>query len=156
MNTLTGHQLLDLAHIYAKAASGCTKVQVGAIIVKDGQIVSIGANRCYPDLCRTARGCLRVEKHGDNAKEHRLPADCRAVHSEIDAISRAPVSLHGTTIYVTRYPCEACARAICAAGIKAVYYGRKQHPTMETMMIFEDQHVSCFCISNWDAEDTTV
>lgn len=138
---LNAQQLLTMADEYATIHSGCTKVAVGSVITDiEGNILSFGANATVPDLCKT-RGCLRIEKYGNNAKLHRLPADCRAVHSEIDAIAHCT---YGTpyVIFVTRYPCEACARAIVAAGIKAVYYGRKQLISKETAYIFEYNHVS--------------
>lgn len=154
MNATTAKAMLSLADLYAEQNSGCAKVKVGSLIVQDGQIVAMGANRTFPDLC-TTRGCLRVEKYGDNTKTHRNPEDCRALHSELDAICNCPVSLTGATIYVTRYPCEACARAICSAGIKTVYYGRKQKVSEETIHIFEDSGVDYFMV-DWNAEDTTV
>lgn len=79
---------LDLAYHYAERMSGCKKVAVGSIIKSSGGIISMGANRVIPDLC-IGRGCLRVEKYGDDSKSHRNPEDCRAIHSEIDAITSA-------------------------------------------------------------------
>lgn len=146
--------LLEQAHIYAKQFSGCLKVQVGSIIVNEGmsRILSFGANRAIPDLCRY-RGCLRVEKYGNNSKEHRDPSDCRAIHSEVDAIASAGCDLTGTCIVVTRYPCEACARAIVAAGITRVIYGRQQKISEETARIFEDADVQVIHARTWDAPD---
>jgi cytidine deaminase len=49
----------------------------------------------------------------------------RAVHAEMAALidaARRGVSVQGTTMYVTTFPCHLCARHIVAAGIKAVYY----------------------------------
>jgi deoxycytidylate deaminase len=37
---------------------------------------------------------------------------------------------------VTRYPCEACARAIVAAGIKHVVYAGKEQISQQTEEIF--------------------
>lgn len=147
---------LDMAHRYAMTCSGCIKVQVGSTITKDRRIISFGANRTIPNLCGSLRGCLRVEKYGDNSKEHRNPADCRAIHSEVDAICNAAkggISTDGATIYVTRYPCEACARVIVSAGIKTVVYGRKESISDETRKIFESNHVECYHFADWNAED---
>lgn len=152
MLSLSFKDWLDIADHYAKTASGCTKVQVGSVIVKNGNIVSFGANRTFPDLCK-ARGCLRVEKYGNNDKTHRGPSDCRALHSEVDAICNAPVYLTGATIFVTRYPCEACARAIASAGIKEVVYGRNQKISEETEAIFERYGIDVVWVKEWDAPD---
>lgn len=152
MKTMGPDGWLDIANTYAGKMSGCVKVSVGSIIVKDNCIVGLGANRSFPDLCK-ARGCLRIEKYGNNDKTHRSPADCRALHSEIDAICSAREDLSGSTIYVTRYPCEACARAIVAAGITSVVYGRQQKISEETEQIFADGHVHVLWYKSWDAPD---
>lgn len=133
--------MLKLASTYAKLQSGCLKVQVGCVIARDNKILALGANRTIPNLCKTSRGCLRVEKYGENTKDHRNPEDCRAIHSEIDAICNSQGNLYGATMYVTRYPCEACARAIVAAGISRVVYGREQPISPETARIFEHYNV---------------
>lgn len=145
---------LDIADLYAKTMTGCKKVHVGSIIVSDDNrtILGIGANRAFPDLCK-CRECLRVEKYGDNDKTHRGPADCRALHSEVDAICNSISSVKGATIFVTRYPCEACARAIVAAGIREVVYGRQQKITEETQRIFDDAGVSVVWFKEWSAPD---
>ncbi|MEG0578382.1 MAG: deaminase [Niameybacter sp.] len=148
--------ILDLANQYARVTSGCTKVHVGSVIINEkGDIVSFGANRTFPNLCK-ARGCMRIEKYGDNSKSHRNPEDCRALHSEIDAICNARESLSGAKIYITRYPCEACARAIAAAGISEIIYGRQQKISDETEHIFANSHVDVTWMDNWIEEDTNI
>jgi len=147
---------LNLANTYAKMFSGCQKVQVGAIIVKEGKIISLGANRAIPDKCYL-QGCQRIELYGDDSKNHRNPEDCRALHSEVDAIcnaSKSGVSTDGATIYVTRYPCEACARAIVASGIRFVIYGREQSISPQTSRILESAGIEHTWIKIWIEDDT--
>ena len=151
---------LSLAGQYAKQFTGCTKVAVGSCIVKNGNIIAMGANRAIPNICQSPkRGCLRVEKYGSNSKLHRNPEDCRAIHSEVDAIGNAAkcgVSTEGATIYVTRYPCEACARLIITAGIKRVVYGRNQHISDLTEQMFESARVECYNCGEYIEDDTVV
>lgn len=154
MSELNYKDCLDLANRYAKAVSGCTKVQVGALIERDGKILSIGANRTYPDLCKYT-GCLRVQKYGNNDKTHRAPDDCRALHAEIDAIARSEVDLKGATIFVTRYPCEACARAIISAGIKEVIYGRGQKISKITDSILSENGIVVVWVKDWSEQDAS-
>lgn len=146
---------LELARNYAKENTGCTKVAVGSVIAKGNRIISMGANRAIPNLCRV-RGCLRVEKYGTNSKDHRNPEDCRALHSEIDAIAQTKEDLSGSTIYVTRYPCEGCARAIVAAGIKKVVYGRQQVISDMTREIFEYYDIQVIHASDYMEDDTVL
>lgn len=144
-------ELLKVADLFANNQSGCLKVKVGSVIIKEKVILSFGANRTFPSVCMT-KGCLRKQKWGNASKSHRKPEDCRALHSEIDAICNAKESLEGTSIIITRYPCEACARAIAAAGITNVYYGRKQLISSDTEDIFDYADVTVMHI-NWDKED---
>lgn len=149
-------ETLDTAYQYAQKMSGCRKVAVGSLISKNESIVSMGANRTMPDLCK-CRGCLRVEKYGDDSKSHRNPEDCRAIHSEIDAITSAAqngISLDGATIYVTRYPCEACARAIVSSGIRHVVYGGTARISDQTQILFDDYDVDCVYIPNWKEDNS--
>lgn len=141
---------------WAKQHSGCTKVSVGSVIVKNKTVISRGANRAIPDLCRTERGCLRVELYGDNSKLHRGPRDCRAIHSEIDAIARTTESLKDTVIFVTRYPCEGCARAIVAAGISVVVYGREQEISDMTKEILSSGGVRWVWADYFKEDDTVL
>lgn len=43
-------------------------------------------------------------------------------HAEFNAILNARVSLDGSTIYVTLFPCNECAKAIIQSGIKEIVY----------------------------------
>lgn len=92
----------------------CPRASVGALIVKDGRIVSMGYNGAAPgeEHCTDA-GC-----QGDNGCT-------RAVHAEANAISfaaKAGVSTEGATLYTTHSPCPVCARLIAACGIIRVTY----------------------------------
>ena len=157
--TLCAKMYLDEAHAYAEQTSGCCKVSVGSVIV-DGPVSFsriFGSNKTLPISCKD-HGCLRVEKYGENSKLHRNPEDCRAIHSEIDAICNAAkmgVATRGMTIVVTRYPCEACARAIIKAGFAVVIYGRAQECSEFTYKMFEDAGVEVVHIADWDAPDVT-
>src|SRR3569832_697397 len=100
--------------------SHCVKQQVGAVLVKDTRIVSIGYNgppagtyNCdekWPGV-----GCARDVK-----------GSCfLALHAEQNAILYAVknhTTVEGATLYVTLAPCLPCARMIFSAGVKKVKY----------------------------------
>ncbi|MBN1503173.1 dCMP deaminase family protein [Candidatus Woesearchaeota archaeon] len=113
----------------------CRNVQIGAIIVKDDQIIStgyVGAPRKTSD-CFERGNCLRRELKIPSGQRYEL---CRSVHAEMNAIinaARAGVSLLGGDMYVygTRffngkerlvnaYPCFMCKKMIINAGINKV------------------------------------
>ena len=92
-------QALQLA--YESALEG--EVPIGAVIVKNGEVISTGRNR---------------REYGKNA----------LYHAEIEAIDNACKKLGGwrlweCDLYVTLEPCPMCAGAIINARIKNVYYG---------------------------------
>lgn len=134
--------LLRLASLHANRHSGCQKVKVGSVIVDDFGQQFYGANRLVPSITCDKTECNKLLYDG---KMHCVST----IHSEVDAIIRARRDLNGATIYVTRYPCENCARAIVTAGIREVVYGRPQPISDETAAIFrasgiDVRHVTAF------------
>ena len=148
------NKLLDSAQSFANTYSGCNKVAVGSILITCNLMRLYGENKSFPD-CRKL-GCRRIALYGEDSKNHRLPSDCRSLHSEITVISKAAkmgISTNGATLMVTRYPCEACARAIVNAGIKKVYYGRNQEISEETEKILKSGNVEFLHVRNWTYDD---
>lgn len=100
--------------------SHCVKAQVGAVLVKDTRIISIGYNgppagthNCDEEW--PADGCPRDSKGSCSL----------ALHAEENAIlyaSKSGVKLDGSTLYTTLSPCLPCARLIYSAGVKQVFY----------------------------------
>ena len=92
--------------------------QVGACIVSpDNKILSIGYNG-MPIGC--SDDDFPWEKT-DETPEH--SKYFYSTHSELNAIlNYRGGSLEGTTIYVTLFPCNECAKAIIQAGIKRIIY----------------------------------
>lgn len=87
----------------AKEAADEGEVPVGAVVVKDGEIIATGRNR----------------------RESEKNALC---HAEIEAINNACKALGGwrlfqCELYVTLEPCPMCAGAIINSRIKSVYFG---------------------------------
>jgi dCMP deaminase len=101
---------LDLVVRISKE-SYCKRLQVGALIVKDGNIISFGYNG-------TPSGLPNVCEENDVT----LPT---VLHAESNAITKAcksPISTEGATMYMTHSCCVECAKLIVQSGIKKVYY----------------------------------
>ena len=148
--------ILTLADNYAKQNTTCKKTAVGCYLVEEGgwrKVLGKGANRGGVN-CRE-EGCLREELFGDNSKEHR--SVCRCVHSEINALSRVAddrkVCLKGATAFVTRYPCDACAKALVEAGIKGVVYGRPFEISEEAKTLFRENAVEVIHMADWTCDE---
>lgn len=114
MNTLKKlHLYLDLAERVARE-SYCKRLQVGAIIVKDGNIISFGYNG-------TPSGMPNKCEESDVTFSYVL-------HAESNAITKAcksPISTEGASMYITHSCCLECAKLIIQSGIKKVYFMHK-------------------------------
>jgi dCMP deaminase len=137
---------MAVAMLFA-ARSSCLRGHVGAVIVKDGRIVSCGYNGAPPGMPHCFEvGCLpdqrlvdlevvtildtqTVSKESAEGMAYNQVLEqhgcVRTIHAELNAIAwaaRAGVSLEEATLYNSHAPCRACAQAIIAAGITEVYY----------------------------------
>jgi dCMP deaminase len=109
--------------------------QIGAVVVRDKEIVLRGHNKYVPtDYNLFATGNPR-----DNFDAGEHPEIYTSIHSEASIIAQAAregVSLKGTHIYVTTFPCANCARLIAEAGITKVYY-RDGYSVLDAEDIFK-------------------
>ena len=95
--------------------STCVRKKVGAIIVKDKNIISTGYNGSIRGLehCETI-GCLMMDGHCT-----------RTIHAEANAIIQA--AKHGlmidrAEIYISASPCFNCFKLIANSGITKIYF----------------------------------
>lgn len=110
-------EYMQLAIKQAKIAYKLEEIPVGAVIVNENKIISVGFNK---------------REKSNNA----------LAHAEIVAINSACKKLKSwrlldSTIYVTLEPCLMCAGAILNAKIKKIVYGAKR----ETNLIFNHYKV---------------
>ncbi len=107
----------------AATRSTCLAFPVGAVIVKDRQVLATGYNGSPSGSAHcTAQGFCYPGLDSCDASSS-LPS--RAVHAEANAIAQAAkhgISTDGATIYVTLEPCVSCLKLIISAGIKEVFY----------------------------------
>lgn len=101
--------------------STCLRRKVGALIVKDKQILATGYNGAPTGVAHCEEvGCIRQQQKIPSGEKHEL---CRGLHAEQNAIIQAAyhgVSIRGSVLYVTCHPCSVCAKMIINAGIKKV------------------------------------
>jgi len=116
-------------------ASKCVSKQVGAVIVKDGRILSTGYNG-------TPAGYQNCCEYWDNeyTSEHHEWSKTYEIHAEMNAIiwaAREGISIKDATIYVTLEPCSECSKNIIASGIKRIVYDRSyEHNNSEVVSKF--------------------
>ena len=111
---------MDTAKIFAEL-SHARRLHVGAIVVKDDRIISIGYNgmpagwdnNCEDELHQPVG---RVD----------LVTKPEVLHAESNAIAKLAKSSEsglGADIFITHAPCLDCAKLIYQSGIKRVYFG---------------------------------
>lgn len=99
--------------------STCLRRHVGAVVVKDKQILATGYNGAPTGITHCDKvGCLREEMGVPSGQRHEI---CRALHAEQNAFLQAAkhgVNLSEATLYITVQPCSICAKMIINAGIR--------------------------------------
>lgn len=91
--------------------SHCVRSKVGAVLVKEGNIISFGYNGSPSGM------------HNDCEKENITFS--HIIHAECNAILKAAktgTSVNGGTLYLTLSPCLDCSKLILQSGIKRVVY----------------------------------
>jgi dCMP deaminase len=108
--------------------STCLRRKVGAILVRDRQILSTGYNGAPSGLAHCLEiGCLRELENVPSGERHEM---CRAIHAEQNAIIQAArhgVSIEGAIVYTTHQPCVICTKMLINASVKKIYY-REGYP----------------------------
>jgi dCMP deaminase len=107
----------------AATRSTCLAFPVGAVIVKNRQVLATGYNGSPSGSvhCTTQGFCYPGLTSCDSSSS--LPS--RAVHAEANAIAQAAkhgISTQGASIYITLEPCLSCLKLVISAGITEVYY----------------------------------
>lgn len=112
--------LIEVAKLMAQRST-CNRAHVGAVIAREGRIISTGyagtpsgLPHCTPENCNASAPCHRT------------------VHAEAGAIAYAArngIAVEGATIYCTHSPCLECAKILINAGIRKVIYDQAYRKT---------------------------
>ena len=140
---------MKVAETYAQLSSA-VRLHVGAIIVKDDRIISIGYNGMpagWDNNCEDkeymsadAGGWLNPDEieerwpHSEQQlpkdsnlpwRRYRLKTKPEVLHAETNAIAKLAKSAEsgdGASIFITHAPCLDCAKLVYQSGINSVYY----------------------------------
>ncbi|MDE5648242.1 MAG: dCMP deaminase family protein [Muribaculaceae bacterium] len=105
---------LRMSRIWAEN-SYCRRRKVGAILVKDGMIISDGFNGTpagFENVCEDTDGTTK-------------PCVLHAEANAITKVARSNNSSEGATLYVTASPCMECSKLIIQSGIRRVVYNEE-------------------------------
>ena len=110
------------------ALSKDPKTKVGAVLVKDRKILSVGFNgapRCFPDE-------LVPKEEGHKLIEQKNTFMCHAELNSILNYGGHMKDLKNSTMYVTVSPCTKCSIALAQIGVKNVIFLEEYHREEET------------------------
>lgn len=122
------------AENYAEQSSA-RRLKVGAILVKDNRIISIGYNgmpkgwdnncedRVYANEWTIGNEIWQYED--EEGTPYNLKTKPEVLHAEANAITkvaRSSESSEDSILFVTHAPCIECAKLIYQSGIKEVYF----------------------------------
>ena len=117
---------MKTARVFAELSTSKRK-QVGAVVVKDDRIISIGYNGMpsgWDNNCEDEIG--HVLDDNEYTVETRLKTKPEVLHAESNAIAKLAKSTEsgdGASMFITCSPCIECAKMIFQSGIKEVFYG---------------------------------
>ena len=138
---------MDTAERFAQLSSA-VRLHVGAVVVKDNRIISIGyngmpsgwSNECEhteyvgsDEQIPSPDEMKRLGFTGTDNGWYRLRTKDEVIHAEANAISklaRSNDSGLGATMFITHAPCVHCAKLIYGAGISKVYYRESYRDTV--------------------------
>ena len=107
---------MRVAHVYAEL-SYAKRLKVGAIVVKDNRVISIGYNGTpsgWNNICETL-----------DEKSLTLTTKPEVIHAEANAIAKLAKNHDSglnADMFITHAPCIECAKLIYGAGIKQAYF----------------------------------
>ena len=138
---------LEIAQVVAKRST-CFRLNVGAVVVHDNRVISIGYNgsppgepHCTGATCPGAKGCTHTIHAEANALEY---AD------RVMSVGHNPANpftpLFGCDLYVTDSPCDDCADLIVKNGIKRVFFG-KPYRIIAPITELIDHGIECYQVT---------
>lgn len=127
----------------ASTQSKCSSRKVGAVLVQDGSVVSIGRNGAPRGvgLCQDdSKPCPRREKGYPSGAGLEM---CPAVHAEANAIIQAArngIKTKGSTLYCYGgWPCKNCMGIMINAGIERIVFLEEYQPYDELSGLMAEQ-----------------
>ena len=139
------HSRIPLYEVYMRMAeelakrSTCARLQVGTVITdaRLENVVAIGYNgnaRGLPNRCDSA-----------------VPGSCGCIHSEVNALVKAPGAMRDKVVFVSNSPCVMCAKLMINSGVTHVFY-RKPYRDPSGIELLASAGVVPVLYDRWAAE----
>jgi dCMP deaminase len=142
---------MEIANTVSKRST-CIRRNIGAVIVKDKNIIATGFNGAPSNIPHCIDTfCLRDKENIPSGTQHEK---CLAVHAEQNAIVQCAKHGHacdGATIYINCQPCILCAKLIINAGIKEVLY-INDYPDKESLDLLVEAGLSVYKLEGFECQ----
>ena len=145
----TWHQYFLTITRQVAERSTCTRAKVGAVIVRDKNILATGYNGAPAGMPHcTDVGCLVYTSRTPSGETEE---NCfRTIHAEINAIAQAAkngAAISGASIYITHTPCIHCLKVLINTGIRRVFYEREyKRQTLDDLLRYTDVRLECVAL----------
>ena len=130
---------MDVAERFA-SLSTARKLQVGAIVVKDNRVLSIGYNGMPSGWDNNCEYEIKPDWMRHDATDEdihlgvvQLKTKPQVIHAEMNCLAKLGGSNESgkdATLYITHAPCIECAKMIYGSGIKEVFYKSEYRCTL--------------------------
>jgi dCMP deaminase len=128
---------MEITRLVARRST-CLRRSVGAVLVKDKNILATGYNGAPSGVAHCLDvGCLRERLAVLPGERHEL---CRGLHAEQNAIIQAAkhgTNINGATLYCTTMPCIICSKMLINAGILRIVFAQGYPDQLAEEMIEE-------------------
>ena len=148
-NRPTWHQYFLTITRNVAERSTCTRAKVGAVIVRDKNILATGYNGAPAGMphCLDV-GCLVYTSKTPSGE---VEENCfRTIHAEINAIAQAAkngASIRDADIYITHTPCIHCVKVLINTGIRRIFYEREyKRATIEELLRGGNIEMECVSV----------
>jgi dCMP deaminase len=130
---------MDVAERFGKLSTA-RRLNVGAIIVKDNRIISIGYNGMpsgWDNNC---------EIELDEGKLKSKPEVLHAESNAIAKLARSNESGENSTLFLTHSPCLECSKLIYQSGITTVYY-KHEYRSQDGVEFLNKSKINVHCVN---------
>lgn len=134
-------EMIDLAKGEV-SDSNCWLDAAGSVFVKDKRVLLKSTSQSQ-NSSRCVEIPINFEDLTLNPGERMI--FCDSLHSEIVGISKAAkngISLKGSTMYVTKFPCRSCAKSVIASGVDTIVFEKGSYGLFETADVVRNSGVT--------------
>lgn len=117
---------MDVTERFAKLSSA-KRLQVGAIVVKDDRIISIGYNGMPSGWDNNCEEYIQLSD--DTITTKTKPEVIHAEQNCLYKLAKSNESGKDATLFITHAPCIECSKGIYTSGISQVYYRNSYRDT---------------------------